>query len=109
MWSLHLDCKRLVSEVWSKPVSGCAMFVLMQKLKSLKHAFRPWNREVFGNVKHNVIKSRDALDVIQHNISNDGLSNVLKSRELEAQINLHRALAYEEAFWKEKSKNKWFL
>lgn len=72
MWSLHLDCKRLVSEVWMCNVCFNA------KTEIFKTCFRPWNREVFGNVKHNVIKYRDALDVIHHNISNDGLSDVLK-------------------------------
>lgn len=49
------------------------------------------------------------MDNIQQNIFNDGLSDVLYSRELDVQINLQQALAYEEAFRKDKSRIKWFL
>lgn len=40
IWADHCDCVRLVKEVWSQPVTGCHMFVLMQKLKSMKAAFK---------------------------------------------------------------------
>lgn len=32
MWTKHVDCRRLVSEVWQRHVAGCPIFVLSQKL-----------------------------------------------------------------------------
>lgn len=33
IWIDHLDCKRLVTKIWSKPYHDCPMFILIQKLK----------------------------------------------------------------------------
>lgn len=80
----------------------------MHKLKSLKHAFRKWNREVFGNIHHNVAQARETLDSIQQDICLNGYSEGLHSLELNAQVNLQQALAFEEDNWKDKSRIKWY-
>ncbi|CAJ1931527.1 unnamed protein product [Sphenostylis stenocarpa] len=43
----------------------CPMFILSQKLKALKIALRPWNREVFVDVHHRVENLRSG--VVQYN------------------------------------------
>lgn len=50
MWTSHSDCKRLVTDVWSRSFIGCPMAVLTQKLKALKLELKKWNKDDFGNV-----------------------------------------------------------
>ena len=49
-WTTHDDCKRLVKEIWIKPVVGTRMACLQQKLKRVKAAFILWKKSVFGDI-----------------------------------------------------------
>lgn len=48
------------------------------------------------------------LESIQAHIDVEGYSDPLHSQELTAQIELHQALSFQEAFWKEKTWMKWY-
>lgn len=98
MWIQHSDCRRLVLETWNKEVVGCPMFMMSQKLKLLKYAFKSWNKETFGNVHNLVEASQSALDVVQQQIDDKGLSDDIKAKELEAQKELQLALSFQEEF-----------
>jgi len=50
MWTLHNDCKKLISDSWNTRLIGCPMHILSTKLKALKTKFKLWNKEVFGNI-----------------------------------------------------------
>lgn len=107
MWIAHPDCRRLVSETWNKPVFGCSMDILSQKLKALKLELKTWNKEIFGDVHYNVEKAVDAINQVQVQLSDEGWSESLADREREAQLNLQQALLYEDEFWREKSRINW--
>jgi len=59
MWILHEECKNIVASNWCENVVGCSMFVLSQKLKSLKLKLKAWNKNVFGNVQ-DMVKNAEA-------------------------------------------------
>lgn len=89
MWTEHKDCKRLVSEVWSGPLSGCLMFIISQKLKVLKSELKVWTKLVFGNVHQKVNQAMAELDSIQNLISSSGPFDSLIAQEFQAQTDLH--------------------
>lgn len=103
MWIDHVDCGSLIEEVWAKPVLGCHMFVLAQKLRNLKDELRIWNKNIFGNVHHKVIIAQESLDSIQKQTSEVDYSNSLHDLELKAQVDLNQALHFQERFWREKA------
>lgn len=107
MWSSHPDCKRLVSEIWNQPQVGCPMQVLKQKLKNLISALKSWNNEVFGNIHQNCDRAMQQVVAIHSRIELEVLNDELVRLDFKAQKDLHEALAYEEAFWKEKSRLDW--
>lgn len=84
------------------------MFILAQKLRNLKAAFKHWNKETFGDVHLKVKHALHDLDVIQKQIHYAGHSDELQVVEQQAQISLQQALSFEETFWKEKSRLRWF-
>jgi hypothetical protein len=85
------------------------MFVLGQKLKTLKEQLKTWNKVNFGNINANVKAATDRVDEIQMMIDINGASDALLDQEKLAQINLENVLHMEELFWSEKSKVKWHL
>lgn len=93
MWADHNDCERLVKESWSQLVIGCHMFVLMQKLKRIKVAFKEWNRSVFGDIHLKVDNVKSAIEEIQLQIDSDGYCDELHAKEVKAQIELNEALS----------------
>lgn len=107
MWTNHEDCRNLVSEVWSRPVTGCPMSILSQKLKLLKQELKSWNKVVLGDVNLNVDKAQANLDRIQEMGNTTGYTESLQKQEMEAQVGLHKALIDQEDFWKEKSIINW--
>ena len=79
------------------------MFILKSKLKRVKLALRSWNWEVFGNIHEGVRSSWQSLDSIQREIHENGRTDQLTTKEIEAQGILQRALHIEDAFWREKT------
>lgn len=107
IWISYPDCKRLIQETWSSPVQGCPMVVLSQKLKMPKVALKDWNKIVFCNVQLRVSNAIAAVEEIQQKISSDSSSDNLFQQEVLAQIDLQKALKFEEDLWREKARIKW--
>ncbi|XP_019431738.1 PREDICTED: uncharacterized protein LOC109338847 [Lupinus angustifolius] len=104
MWLQHLDCKRVVVEVWKTDIRGCPMFIISQKLKLLKRKLRDWNINFFGDLHLRVKNSLSFVEAIQNCINNYGPNEDLLDQEAIAQKDLLQALVVERAFWKEKSR-----
>lgn len=85
------------------------MAVLSQKLKLLKIRLKDWNKNVFGDVHQQVKSAMTLVDEIQNQISIQGNTDELVSKEKDAQIALQQVLAYEEDFWQEKSRIDWHI
>ncbi|GAU13228.1 hypothetical protein TSUD_245980 [Trifolium subterraneum] len=107
MWTAHHDCINVVQNSWNTVVNGCPMYVLSQKLKSLKANLKSWNKDSFGNIHSNVKQAYQNADDIHNLIDSNGPNELLLDQEKIAQINLEKALLMEEMFWSEKSKVKW--
>ncbi|MCH88626.1 endonuclease/exonuclease/phosphatase family protein, partial [Trifolium medium] len=106
MWSSHHDCINVIKNVWNVSHVGCPMVVLNQKLKALKMRLKTWNKDVFGNIHTNVQSAESKLHQIQNQIHMNGCTDDLMDQEKLAQMELDKALKFEEEFWQEKSK-KW--
>lgn len=83
------------------------MVVLSQKLKALKCKLKVWNKEIFGYVNSNVQNAMQHLELVQHQIDSVGYSDTLIEQERSMQIDLDKALCFQEQFWSEKSRLQW--
>jgi hypothetical protein len=99
MWSLHPSCREVVSDSWNSVVVGCPMFVLSEKLKSLKAKLKTWNKDCFGNVHDLVASAELQLHQIQMQIQQHGHSDTLVHEEKIASSLLEDALSKQEVFW----------
>jgi hypothetical protein len=109
MWSLHPDCSAIISESWNSVVVGCPMFVLSQKLNSLKTKLKTWNKDCFVNVNDTVDAAELKLQQIQLQIQHHGHTDILLHEEKLASAGLEDALTKQEAFWPEKARLNWHL
>ncbi|KEH21479.1 hypothetical protein MTR_7g406750 [Medicago truncatula] len=98
MWSLHKDCKDLISDSWNGRVIGNPLFVLSTKLKRLKLVLKTWNKEVFGNIHTYVNEAENELSNIQAQIQSSGHTDQLMADEKKALTNLDEALLKQESF-----------
>jgi hypothetical protein len=109
MWTLHPDCRNVISDCWKIVLFGCPMSILNQKLKLLNFKLKEWNKKSFGNVNEIVTSAEHNLQVIQENIQLNGPSDLLLADEKSANIVLEDALSKQEVFWQEKAKLNWHL
>jgi hypothetical protein len=109
VWTSHEDCRKLVTEAWSKGVRGQGMMRLQAKLRNVKNSFKVWNRTVFGDVDRQVRMAIDEVNRIQLLIDSEGFSDQLYWQDLEAQLLLTKALNIQEQLWKEKARNQNFI
>jgi len=109
MWTLHSDCKNIVSDTWITRIIGCPMYILTTKLKILKNKLKQWNKEVFGNIHNHVNEAGKNLADIQQQIDTNGHSDDLMNAEKLAQLKLDDALNKQEVFWKEKARMRWHV
>ncbi|GAU10446.1 hypothetical protein TSUD_420660, partial [Trifolium subterraneum] len=103
-WTSHVDCARVVTEVWSQPVQGPPMVCLQDKLKRLRAALKEWNRSVFGNIDHNVKLAIEEVSSVQALIDANDFSAALQQRDFEAQLQLSKVLMQQEMFWRDKAR-----
>jgi len=108
-WTEHEDCRSLVSNNWVCQVRGSGMARLQLKLKNLKSIFKTWNRTVFGDVDRQVRLALAEVNRIQLLIDSEGFSDALYAQDLEAQLILTKALAYQDMLWKEKARDQNFI
>ncbi|MFS7917032.1 putative RNA-directed DNA polymerase [Helianthus anomalus] len=96
----------VVTESWAKPVSGCSMYCLVTRLKTLKKEIRKLNFEQ-GNLFANVKKLKAELESIQNDIVTDPENCDL--RDVEACfLNAYKiAVRDEELFLQQKAKAFW--
>lgn len=109
MWTLHKDCKQLVSDTWNTRVIVCPLHILSTKLKILKDKLKLWNKDVFGNIHGYVSEVEAKLAAIQHQIHLNGHNDSLMIEEKNAQCILEDALNKHDLFWKEKARINWHL
>jgi hypothetical protein len=109
MWSLHPDCRNVISDSWNIVVVGCPMHILSQKLKNLKGILRSWNKTSFGNVNEVVLAAEQKLHNIQEQIQINGHSDALLAAEKVANFEFEEVLNRQEVFWQEKAKVNWHL
>lgn len=76
MWSLHEDCKAIISKTWETNMVGHPMFILFKKLKLLKAYLKFWNNISFGNIHEMVKLAKDKLNNIQQRTRNNGHNEV---------------------------------
>lgn len=107
MWASHPDCHKIVSDSWNTPIFDCPMFILSQKLKNLKTVLKIWNKGSFGDVNKNVEKATKELENVQALITDEGSSEDLVAQEQLAQIELNKALHFQEDYWREKYRVNW--
>lgn len=86
---------------------GCPMYILSQKLKNLICQLKSWNKEVFGDVHLMINPAQAEVDLVQDQIAMNGMDDVPMDRDKEAQLQLQKALHFQEVFWKEKSRINW--
>jgi len=108
-WTEHEGCRSMVSNNWVCKVRGSGMVRLQLKLKNLKTIFKAWNRTVFGDVDRQVRLALDEVNHIRTLIDSEGFSDALYAQDLEAQLLLTKALAYQDTLWKEKVRDQNFI
>jgi hypothetical protein len=103
MWSMHSDCRQVISDSWSNVVLG------NPKLKLLKNNLKIWNKNYFGNVNDLVSSAETNLQQVQAHIQQFGHTDSLLAQEKTAGAAYEDALNRQEAFWQEKARLNWHL
>lgn len=85
------------------------MFIMLHKLKDLKKFLKTWNTSVFGDIHKRLESAKSVLSSIQQDISNNGISDLLFNREVEAKSKVLECLKEQHHFWRDKSRTKWLL
>lgn len=76
MWTSADNFSSLVQVNWEKPVQGCTMFRIVQRLKWLKADLKLLNRAGFGNVEDEDLKMYSLLSLAQARLhANPGKGN----------------------------------
>ncbi|XP_019433301.1 PREDICTED: uncharacterized protein LOC109340168 [Lupinus angustifolius] len=109
MWLQHPSLRKVVEDHSNIRVVGCHMYILANKLKTLKTVLKVWNREVFGNIHLRVKNALALVENIQQCINDNDQTEALMAQEEMAQGDLLLALKSEEEFLKEKSRLNWQL
>lgn len=100
MW---LTCESLEDNIkvwWQQSFLGALLAQIAKKLRFIKKNLKVWNRETFGSLHRRKEELQAQFIVIEGEIQEQGLSEDLKSRELEMLEKWNNVLMQEEIMWK---------
>ncbi|XP_074290504.1 uncharacterized protein LOC141617219 [Silene latifolia] len=69
MWGKAASYLPLLSRWWDQHIQGTKMYKVVQKLKSLKHQFRRYNKDYFSDIENNTGIALKNLENIQSQIA----------------------------------------
>ena len=107
VWTEHNDFLTWIEDAWSADVTGSHMFRLYSKLKAVKAKLKKVNKDLYGCISQKVLIARQKLESVQMRLLQKHGEVELRNTE---QIYLHEFSAIqkaEEAFMKQKARNKW--
>ncbi|XP_026399766.1 uncharacterized protein LOC113295651 [Papaver somniferum] len=64
-WKLNPEFKNILSNSWSKRISGSPTFVVVNKLKNVKLDLCKWNINSFGHIKTTIARLNSELERLQ--------------------------------------------
>ncbi|KAB1219218.1 hypothetical protein CJ030_MR3G001299 [Morella rubra] len=102
-WAKDPRSFKVVAETWQVSCLGSPGFVLCDKIKRTRQAFRVWNRLEFGMIQHKIQHCERLLDQLQSNpvlLPNGDRVNNLQVALIELQ-------RQEEELWRSKSRVSW--
>ncbi|KAL0427612.1 UNVERIFIED_CONTAM: hypothetical protein Slati_2936000 [Sesamum latifolium] len=104
----HANFLEVIEKCWKMPVVEQGMLKLKIKLTRLKQHLKQWNKDVFGNLFHNISQAdlavQQAEKAYDTNPSDDNLLDMNRIMAIYQNV-----LAAEEDFWKQKSACKWVV
>lgn len=102
-WLTHPRCLKNLKEAWAQSQS----LHLVDKIKTVKHNLKAWNRLEFGIIDDNIYKLEDKIHGYDM-CANDGM---LDSQEFNdrksAQLDLWQWYMHKEEYWPQNSRAKW--
>lgn len=93
--------------VWSEKVIGNPMFILVSKLKKVKHKMISLRRDRFSNVSEAVVEAKKVMITAQEAIQTYPLNASVDAMEKRALSNYARLARHEESIIKQQSRIQW--
>ncbi|XP_062118656.1 uncharacterized protein LOC133832289 [Humulus lupulus] len=107
MWSTAPSYQERVTNSWSQMVSGTPMFQVVQNLKCLKQIFKDLNREHFGDLPAQLLRTKLHMLDIQGALQLDPLNIRLINKEVVTRASYRKCQDNYLAFLKQKAKISW--
>lgn len=102
----HRDFLNIFRIAWDQPHVGNGLYIMSAILCHLKSIFRVQNKEVVGNLIHNLSQTEDNVSKAEANYESDpSMGNRAAYQYVRAIYISH--LKNEKEFWQQKSKIKW--
>ncbi|GLT27312.1 hypothetical protein SLA2020_023190 [Shorea laevis] len=107
MWSKHEQFMSIVQEAWQIQVRGCPMFVVVQKLKSVKGQLKGLHRNQFSDLQKKIADARTELETIQAQVAESPFDGNLVNREREMQQNYQKLVKADISLAAQRAKCTW--
>ncbi|XP_026383439.1 uncharacterized protein LOC113278933 [Papaver somniferum] len=101
------DFMEIVREAWQHKVVGNPMFVLVSKMKRVKHILIKWKKEKFQHLSVKTLEAKKEMQCAQENVQKATFCHVFAKIEREAVSKYSTLAKYEESMLKQKSMVQW--
>ncbi|XP_058106472.1 uncharacterized protein LOC131249718 [Magnolia sinica] len=97
--------QQLIKKAWEGECATQPMLNVHLKLKKTKQLLKVWNKEVFGNIFHQIHRAKEELEILDNRMQNAPNDDLLQD-SLAVKQRLEQLELMEEVFWKQ-SRNSW--
>ena len=84
-WQLGTGFQIILTEAWTVPVEGSALFQFVRKLKTANQALKEWRKQIFEWPSVRIQHLREQLKRVHEKLGNDPINIQLQKEELELQ------------------------
>ncbi|XP_059626612.1 uncharacterized protein LOC132269441 [Cornus florida] len=106
-WTLDPSFFIIVSQEWQRVIHGSRMFILVQKLRSLKQPLKLLNKASFSDISARIAACREELSLCQRSLDLNPNDDSLRLNENELSSKFTELSLAEELFYKQKAQVHW--
>jgi hypothetical protein len=109
-WLKEDDFLDNVERIWRQPMyAKNSLEVVQIKLKRVKSCLKGWGANIRGRDKKKKQELHMELDILEDLEEKGCISNIQACRKSQIQIEVLMLLEKEEAFWQQRSRERWLL
>lgn len=98
---------QLVQEAWNTPVSSCAIFRVVKRLKEVKMKLKKLHRDHYSDIQNRLNGVKEQIEFFQNQLMRDSVDTYAYQRDVQLMKQYMELLSADEKLFRQRAKQRW--